>query len=78
MGGHKPKDVAIDVNLEFPSGKAVGLFGRNGAGKSTLLRMISGVEEPDRGEIKGRFYFLACGFRGFLYPELSDYKILNL
>ena len=70
--GTNRKDVAIDINLEFPSDKAVGLFGRNGAGKSTLLRMISGVEEPDRGEIiKSGSISWPVGFGGSFHPELS-------
>ena len=70
--GTNRKDVAVDVNLEFPSGKAIGLFGRNGAGKSTLLRMISGVEDPDHGEIiKSGSISWPVGFAGSFHPELS-------
>ena len=32
-------------------GEVVGLVGDNGAGKSTLVKVISGVHEPDSGEI---------------------------
>ena len=70
--GTNRKDVAVDVNLQFPSGKAIGLFGRNGAGKSTLLRMISGVEDPDHGEIiKSGSISWPVGFAGSFHPELS-------
>lgn len=70
--GTNRKDVAVDVNLEFPSGKAIGLFGRNGAGKSTLLRMISGIEDPDHGEIlKTGSISWPVGFAGSFHPELS-------
>ena len=70
--GANRKDVAIDLNLEFPDGKAIGLFGRNGAGKSTLLRMISGIEDPDHGEItKTGSISWPVGFAGSFHPELS-------
>ena len=40
----------INLNLEEKAFEAV--IGPNGAGKSTLLRVISGLEEPDRGKIE--------------------------
>lgn len=39
------------VNLEVRSGEIVCLIGANGAGKSTLLKTVSGLLEPDGGEI---------------------------
>ena len=39
------------LSLSIPKGAIVGIVGGNGAGKSTLLRMISGLENPDSGEI---------------------------
>ncbi len=40
-------------NMDFtiPKGAIVGVIGGNGAGKSTFFRMITGQEQPDRGEI---------------------------
>ena len=32
-------------------GEVVGLIGENGAGKSTLMKILSGVYQPDAGEI---------------------------
>jgi ABC-type sugar transport system ATPase subunit len=40
-----------DVTLEVFPGEVVGLVGDNGAGKSTLIKMVSGVYQPNRGEI---------------------------
>ncbi|HWP48098.1 MAG TPA: ATP-binding cassette domain-containing protein [Candidatus Limnocylindrales bacterium] len=44
--------VAVDrVHMQVFPGEVVGLLGDNGAGKSTLIKMISGVYQPDEGQI---------------------------
>jgi ABC-type sugar transport system ATPase subunit len=44
--------VAVDgVSLDVHPGEVVGLLGDNGAGKSTLIKMISGVYQPDGGQL---------------------------
>ncbi len=40
-----------EINLKIEEGALDAIIGPNGAGKSTLLRVISGLEEPDRGKI---------------------------
>jgi ABC-type sugar transport system ATPase subunit len=43
---------ALDhVDLEVYPGECVALIGENGAGKSTLMKILSGVYQPDAGEI---------------------------
>jgi len=54
----------INLNIQEKSLEAV--IGPNGAGKSTLLRVISGLEEPDRGKIE---------FLGERIDELKAHKI---
>ena len=40
-----------EINLSIKERSLIAVIGPNGAGKSTLLRVISGLEEPDRGKI---------------------------
>jgi macrolide transport system ATP-binding/permease protein len=41
-----------DVNFTIAADARILLFGPNGTGKTTLLKMLIGVEQPDRGEIR--------------------------
>jgi simple sugar transport system ATP-binding protein len=47
-GVHALKGISVAIE----PGELVGLVGDNGAGKSTLIKLLSGVERPDRGEIR--------------------------
>jgi simple sugar transport system ATP-binding protein len=43
--------VLRDVSLHVMPGEVVGLLGDNGAGKSTLIKIVTGVHQPEEGEI---------------------------
>src|SRR6202020_2776515 len=46
-----PVQALYGVNLDLPAGQVTALCGDNGAGKSVLTRTISGVHQPDHGQI---------------------------
>ena len=43
--------VLDDVRLELHSGEVTALVGENGAGKSTIVKILTGIYQPDAGEI---------------------------
>jgi branched-chain amino acid transport system ATP-binding protein len=57
-----------EVNLSIEDGSLHAVIGPNGAGKSTLLRVISKLEEPDRGKVM---------FDGDRIDELEPYEIVE-
>lgn len=48
---YKKRPVVRDVGLSVRRGEAVGLLGPNGAGKTTVFYMITGLVDPDEGQI---------------------------
>ncbi|MET3466750.1 ABC transporter ATP-binding protein [Microbacterium sp. BDGP8] len=60
------------VDIVIEEGESVAILGYNGSGKSTLLKLISGVMQPDGGEVltRGRVAGLIEVGAGF-HPELS-------
>ncbi|MDO9459063.1 MAG: energy-dependent translational throttle protein EttA [Alphaproteobacteria bacterium] len=41
-----------DLSFRLPPGGIVGIIGPNGVGKTTLFRMLTGLEQPDKGSLK--------------------------
>jgi branched-chain amino acid transport system ATP-binding protein len=41
-----------DVGFEVREGEIIGLIGPNGAGKTTMFNIVSGVFDPDQGEVR--------------------------
>jgi ABC-type sugar transport system ATPase subunit len=46
-----PVQALSDIDLEIPAGQVTAIVGDNGAGKTTLIKCISGIYQPDSGEI---------------------------
>ncbi|AFH62291.1 ATP-binding cassette domain-containing protein [Paenibacillus caseinilyticus] len=46
------KRIIENVSFDIAVGTITGLIGRNGVGKSTLLRLLAGILDPDKGEIR--------------------------
>jgi ABC-type sugar transport system ATPase subunit len=46
-----PVQVLYGVDLDLPAGQVTGLCGDNGAGKSSLTKCISGIHQPDHGQM---------------------------
>jgi ABC-2 type transport system ATP-binding protein len=67
-----------DVSFEIHKGETVGIIGVNGSGKSTMLKLISGVMQPDSGDllVRGRIAGLievGAGFSGDLTGRENVY-----
>ena len=45
------KEVLTGFDLHIPRGETLVIMGRSGCGKSVLLKLITGLMEPDKGEI---------------------------
>ena len=45
------KKAVDDISLNVPTGEIIGFIGPNGAGKTTTIKMITGILNPDEGEI---------------------------
>jgi putative ABC transport system ATP-binding protein len=51
LEGDQTRVVLEDLSIEFGQGEFVAIIGKSGSGKSTLLNLLSGIDEPDGGEI---------------------------
>ncbi|EGK11874.1 ABC superfamily ATP binding cassette transporter ABC protein [Desmospora sp. 8437] len=45
------KTALMDVDLELPEGRIIGVVGENGSGKSTMLKLIAGLVRPSKGQV---------------------------
>lgn len=45
------KRILKNINLEIAKNQTIALIGRSGSGKSTLINLITGILNPDKGEV---------------------------
>jgi NitT/TauT family transport system ATP-binding protein len=50
--GAEPLQVLEDISFDVQPRSITALLGASGSGKSTLLNIVSGLVEPDRGEVR--------------------------
>ena len=63
------RPLITSVSLNICRGDKICLVGRNGSGKSTLLKIISGVMEPDGGEV-----FVQPGLKIAYMEQAADFS----
>ncbi len=52
LEGADRRTLFSQLDLDIPSGEFVALVGRSGSGKSTLLNLVSGIDQPDAGQVQ--------------------------
>ena len=79
MKTHDRFNAVDDVSFTVDDGESIGLMGLNGSGKSTLLKLVSGVMQPDSGQVltRGRVAGLIATGAGF-QPQVSGRENLWL
>lgn len=81
---YQKETVVDDVSFRVQSGETLVLFGPSGAGKTVLLRMISGLVEPEAGEVfidgndmrdvEAEYRGIGMAFQNFaLFPHMSAF-----
>jgi putative ABC transport system ATP-binding protein len=63
--GTQVREVLRGAGAVFSRGEFIAILGKSGSGKSTLLNIISGIDEPDQGDIQ---------VNGLALTQLDEYQ----
>lgn len=63
------KEIIKQFSCQFSQKQITAIIGPNGSGKTTLMRTLSGIYQPDQGEV-----IYSCGFQSLYF--LQDSEIL--
>ncbi len=69
--------IFTNISLTVEEKERICLIGRNGTGKSTLMKIISGMVEPDQGEIHYRDHVKISQLAQEL-PEARHHKVIDV
>ena len=69
---YKKHEALKDVSIKVPKGSIFGLIGKNGAGKTTLMRIVTGLQEQNKGTFN-----ISCPVTGALIDMPAYYRTLN-
>ena len=69
---YRKHEALKDVSISVPKGSIYGLIGKNGAGKTTLMRVVTGLQEQNKGTFR-----IECPNIGALIDTPAYYRTLN-
>lgn len=69
---YRKHEALKDVSIKVPKGSIFGLIGKNGAGKTTLMRIVTGLQEQNKGTFN-----ISCPVTGALIDMPAYYRTLN-
>ncbi len=83
------KDILNDISFTMEQGEMTAIMGPSGSGKSTLLYNVSGMDQPDSGEVWLKGTELVClsedekaslrlNRMGFVFQQMNVLQNLNL
>ena len=69
---YRKHEALKDASIKVPKGSIFGLIGKNGAGKTTLMRIVTGLQQQNKGTFR-----IECPHIGALIDTPAYYRTLN-